>query len=208
MKIKHILVAMADPAARSSMALAKAAALARKTDAELTLFHSLYSPYVAGEQFYSPDALEKDIEGAVNARKAQLARVALALGKDGLRGAGAGSLGLPGLREHRARGRPRGRRPRRGRESSSHARSEGGVVQHGLAADQAVPLPGPVRQDDEALRPRAGPGSGRSTARPRQAGGARQDDPGARQRTGRTLQWTAACGRIPTCWPRRSPRAC
>ena len=82
MKIKHILVAMADPAARSSIALAKAAALARKTGAELTLFHSLYSPYVAGEQFYSPDALEKDIEGAVNARKAQLSKVALGLGKD------------------------------------------------------------------------------------------------------------------------------
>lgn len=85
MKIKHILVAMADPAARSSIALAKAAALARKTGAELTLFHSLYSPYVAGEQFYSPDALEKDIEGAVNARKAQLSKVALGLGKDGPR---------------------------------------------------------------------------------------------------------------------------
>jgi universal stress protein E len=85
MKIKHILVAMADPAAKSSMVLAKAAALAHKTGAELTLFHSLYSPYVAGEQFYSPDALEKDIEGAVNARKAQLAKVALGLDKEGLR---------------------------------------------------------------------------------------------------------------------------
>jgi universal stress protein E len=85
MKIKHILVAMADPAARSTMSLIKAAALARKTGAELTLFHSLYSPYVAGEQFYSPDALQKDIEGAVNARKAQLGKVALGLGKDGLR---------------------------------------------------------------------------------------------------------------------------
>jgi universal stress protein E len=85
MKIKHILVAMADPAAKSSMALARAEALAHKTGAELTLFHSLYSPYVAGEQFYSPDALQKDIEGVVNARKAQLAKLALGLTKDGLR---------------------------------------------------------------------------------------------------------------------------
>ena len=75
MKVKHILVAIADPSARSSAALAKAAMLARKSGAEVTIFHSLYSPYVAGEQFYSPDALEKDIEGAVNARKAQLARL-------------------------------------------------------------------------------------------------------------------------------------
>lgn len=84
MKVKHILVALADPATRTSAALAKAAAVARKTGAELTLFHSLYSPYVAGEQFYSPDALEKDIEGAVNARKAQLAKLAAPLEKAGL----------------------------------------------------------------------------------------------------------------------------
>ncbi len=84
MKVKHILVAMANPGARSSVALDKAVTLARKTGADLTLFHSLYSPYVAGEQFYSPDALEKDIEGAVNARKAQLARIALPLGKEGI----------------------------------------------------------------------------------------------------------------------------
>ena len=84
MKVKHILVALADPGTRSSAALAKATAIARKTGAELTLFHSLYSPYVAGEQFYSPDALEKDIEGAVNARKAQLVKLAAPLEKDGL----------------------------------------------------------------------------------------------------------------------------
>ena len=85
MKIKHILVAMADPAAKASPALAKAAALGRKLGADVTLFHSLYSPYVAGEQFYSPDALEKDIEGAVNARKAQLTRLAIGLEKEGVK---------------------------------------------------------------------------------------------------------------------------
>jgi universal stress protein E len=83
MKVKHILVALADPGTRSSAALAKAAALLRKTGAELTLFHSLYSPYVAGEQFYSPDALQKDIEGAVNSRKAQLTKLAAPLEKEG-----------------------------------------------------------------------------------------------------------------------------
>jgi universal stress protein E len=59
--------------------------LAHRTGADLTLFHSLYSPYVAGEQFYSPKALEKDIEGAVNARKAQLGKLAVPLEKQGLR---------------------------------------------------------------------------------------------------------------------------
>ncbi len=73
---KHILVAVADPTAKNAPALTRAAALAKRTGAKLTLFHSLYSPYVAGEQFYSPDALQKDIEGAVNARKAELERIA------------------------------------------------------------------------------------------------------------------------------------
>lgn len=84
MKIRQVLVTIADPSARSSVALAKAAMLAGRTGATVTLFHSLYSPYVAGEQFYSPDALEKDIEGAVNARKTQLARLAKQLEKDGI----------------------------------------------------------------------------------------------------------------------------
>ncbi len=85
MKIRHILVAMADPSAKASAALAKAAMVARRTGAEITLFHSVYSPYVAGEQFYSPDALERDIEGAVNVRKRQLDKVAASLLKDGLK---------------------------------------------------------------------------------------------------------------------------
>jgi universal stress protein E len=84
MKVKHILVALSDPSTKASPALDKAAALARKLGAEVTLFHSVYSPYVAGEQFYSPDALQKDIEGAVNLRKSQLARTAAVLEKAGV----------------------------------------------------------------------------------------------------------------------------
>jgi universal stress protein E len=84
MKVKQILVALSDPATKASPALDKAAALARKLGAEVTLFHSVYSPYVAGEQFYSPDALQKDIEGAVNLRKSQLARTAAVLEKAGV----------------------------------------------------------------------------------------------------------------------------
>jgi universal stress protein E len=73
---KHILVALADPAAKSSPAVARAQEIAAKTGARVTLFHSLYSPYVAGEQFYSPTDLQRDIEVAVNARKRDLERLA------------------------------------------------------------------------------------------------------------------------------------
>jgi universal stress protein E len=73
---KHILVALADPAAKSSPAVARAFEIAAKTGAQVTLFHSLYSPYVAGEQFYSPTDLQRDIEAAVNARKRDLERLA------------------------------------------------------------------------------------------------------------------------------------
>jgi universal stress protein E len=84
LEFKHILVAIADPTAKNAPAVARAAALARRTGAQVTLFHSLYSPYVAGEQFYSPDALQKDIEAAVNARKAELEKLARGLRDEGL----------------------------------------------------------------------------------------------------------------------------
>ena len=73
---KHILAALADPTGKSSAAVARAHEIAAKTGAHVTLFHSLYSPYVAGEQFYNPADLQRDIEAAVNARKRALARFA------------------------------------------------------------------------------------------------------------------------------------
>jgi universal stress protein E len=81
---KHILVALADPAARSSPAVARAQEIAAKTGARVTLFHSLYSPYVAGEQFYSPSDLQRDIEAAVTARKRELERLAKPLIEAGI----------------------------------------------------------------------------------------------------------------------------
>ena len=81
---KHILVALADPAAKSSVAVTRAQEIAAKTGAHVTLFHSLYSPYVAGEQFYSPADLQRDIEVAVNARKRDLERLAKPLLADGI----------------------------------------------------------------------------------------------------------------------------
>ena len=83
MKVRHILVALADPAARSSAALEKAVDLARRFDADVTLFHSIYSPYVAGEQFYSPADQQRDIEAAVNERKARLSKLAASVAKTG-----------------------------------------------------------------------------------------------------------------------------
>ena len=73
---RHILVALADPAANSSNAIVRATEIASQTGARVTLFHSLYSPYIAGEQFYTPGALQRDIEAAVNARKRALEHLA------------------------------------------------------------------------------------------------------------------------------------
>lgn len=84
LQFKHLLVALADPAAKTSPAVVRAAAIAKRTGAKLTLFHSLYSPYLAGEQFYSPEALQKDIEATVNARKRDLERLAKPLREDGV----------------------------------------------------------------------------------------------------------------------------
>ncbi len=81
---KHILVAIAEPAAKSSPAVARALEIAAKTGARVTLFHSIYSPYVAGEQFYSPKDLQRDIEAAVKARKRELERLAAPLTAAGI----------------------------------------------------------------------------------------------------------------------------
>jgi len=73
---KHILVALADTAAKSAPAVARAAEIAGRAQSRVTLFHSLYSPYLAGEQFYSPVELQRDIEAAVLARKQALEKLA------------------------------------------------------------------------------------------------------------------------------------
>ena len=79
LKASHLLVALGHPGAKTSPAVARAVEIATRTGASVTLFHSLYSPYVAGEQFYSPPDLQRDIESAVNARKGDLERLATPL---------------------------------------------------------------------------------------------------------------------------------
>ncbi len=71
-EFKHIMVAVSHPAAAQSPALRRATEIALKTGARVTIFHSLYSPYVASESFYTPAELQRDIEAAVRARKADL----------------------------------------------------------------------------------------------------------------------------------------
>lgn len=85
MELKRILVAIADCEARNTAALSKAAAIARKSGATVTLFHSLYNPEIAGEGLLGPDTLQRDIETAVCARKELLAKAAEALARDGIR---------------------------------------------------------------------------------------------------------------------------
>ena len=84
MQCQRILVAIADCSAKPPAALAKAAAVAAKSGATVTLFHSLYNPEIAGEGLYGPDTLERDIEAAVCARKAELQRMAAPLEEKGL----------------------------------------------------------------------------------------------------------------------------
>jgi universal stress protein E len=71
-EFKHILVAISHPAAPPTPALRRAMEIALSTGARVTLFHSLYSPYVASEQFYTPTELRRDIEAGVLVQKAAL----------------------------------------------------------------------------------------------------------------------------------------
>jgi universal stress protein E len=84
LQAEHILVALAAPTANASPAVARAGEIATRTHGRVTLFHSLYSPYIAGEQYYSPASLERDIEAAVNARKRELEPLAEPLNAAGV----------------------------------------------------------------------------------------------------------------------------
>jgi universal stress protein E len=77
--IKRILVAVADPGARSQPALAKAVQLARRLRAEVEVFHCLFDPQVQGELAYGRRILERDIEALVEVTRNRLERRAGAL---------------------------------------------------------------------------------------------------------------------------------
>ena len=82
--IKRILVAVADPGARSQPALAKSVQLARRLGAEVEVFHCLFDPEVQGELVYGRRILEKDIEALVEVTRQRLERRARTLADAGV----------------------------------------------------------------------------------------------------------------------------
>ncbi|HVO47543.1 MAG TPA: universal stress protein [Steroidobacteraceae bacterium] len=82
--IRRILVAVKDPDARSSPALAKGAQLARALDADLELFHGIATPLYVDP--YSADERLPDTEHAMRARRLRrMESIAARLRKTGLR---------------------------------------------------------------------------------------------------------------------------
>jgi universal stress protein E len=72
----HILVAIADPAARPGPVLDRAADIAARSGAKITLFHSVYSPLLAGQQYFTPKELQDTIASVVESHKSQLDKLA------------------------------------------------------------------------------------------------------------------------------------
>ena len=83
--INRILVAIADPGARRQPALAKAVQLARRTGAELDVFHCLFDPRIQGTLVYGRAKLERQVESLVEATRVRLERRAAVLARSGLR---------------------------------------------------------------------------------------------------------------------------
>jgi universal stress protein E len=83
--VNRILVAIADPGARHQPALAKALQLARRTGAELDVFHCLFDPRVQGTLVYGRAKLERQVESLVEATRVRLERRAEVLARAGLR---------------------------------------------------------------------------------------------------------------------------
>lgn len=76
--INRILVAVADPSSRAQLALDKAVQLARRTGAEIEIFHCLFNPYVQGERIYGSRGATRDIEALVEMTRGRLEQRATA----------------------------------------------------------------------------------------------------------------------------------
>jgi len=72
----HIMVALADPMAQPGPLLARAGEIASRSGARVTVFHSLYSPFLTGQQFYAEGELQRAIAAMVDASKAELETLA------------------------------------------------------------------------------------------------------------------------------------
>ena len=77
--ITRILVAIADASSRDHLALVKGAQLARRTGAELDVFHCLLNPQIPGGFAYDRRRLADDIGALVEASRRRLERRAKAL---------------------------------------------------------------------------------------------------------------------------------
>ena len=80
----HILVALADPTARPGPLLARASEIASRSGARVTLFHSLYSPLLSGEQYFSQKELQDTIASVVDSHKAELEELAKPIRASGI----------------------------------------------------------------------------------------------------------------------------
>ena len=80
----HIMVALADPSARVGPLLDRAAEIASRCGARVTIFHSLYSPFLTGQQYFSKEELELSIAAFVDRRKAELEVLAKPLRSAGI----------------------------------------------------------------------------------------------------------------------------
>ncbi len=80
----HLMVALADPSARPGPLIARAGEIARRSGARVTVFHSLYSPFLTGQQYFSEEELRQTIADAVEARKAELEVIAQPLRAAGI----------------------------------------------------------------------------------------------------------------------------
>lgn len=81
---KSILVAIESPQEKRQLALQRAAQVAQRTGARLTLFHSAFSPYSVGPQFYG-STLEKAVEKTIAGHRAALKSLAAPLRAKGLK---------------------------------------------------------------------------------------------------------------------------
>jgi universal stress protein E len=77
--VRRILVAVADPTARAQPALAKGVQLARRTGAEIEVFHCLFNPYAQGQRLYGSRDVEREIEALVEMTRRRLEQRAVAL---------------------------------------------------------------------------------------------------------------------------------
>jgi universal stress protein E len=80
--IRRILVAVADPGARSQPAVTKGVQLARRLGAEVEVVHCVFDPQVQGELVYGRRLLEADIEQRVEAARRRLERRVQALARE------------------------------------------------------------------------------------------------------------------------------